>query len=83
MQPLPPPVESDASLPYDISNIRNYSLAVSGDVFRWVIEYGNEKILQGVSLLMNILLLQSLRVRRSSLEVRSLLECLQTRNMSW
>jgi cation-transporting P-type ATPase 13A2 len=44
--PLPPPVEGDTSLPYDISNLRNYSVAVSGDVFRWVIDFANPEVLQ-------------------------------------
>lgn len=44
--PLPPPAESDASLPYDISNLRNYCLAVSGDVFRWIIQFGSEDVLK-------------------------------------
>ena len=83
IQPLPPPVNGDASLPYDISNLRNYSLAVSGDVFRWVIEYGNAKVLEGVSLPMTVLLPRSLKFGRYLLEVRSSLGCLQMRNMSW
>lgn len=37
------------SVPYDVSNLKNYSLAVSGDVFRWVIEYGSADILKRVS----------------------------------
>ncbi|MCJ1256606.1 hypothetical protein MMC24_004430 [Lignoscripta atroalba] len=44
--PLAPPAEGDASLPYDVTNLRNYSVAVSGDVFRWIIEYGSEDVLQ-------------------------------------
>ncbi|KAK3297543.1 uncharacterized protein B0H64DRAFT_339399 [Chaetomium fimeti] len=44
--PLPAPVESDASLPYDIANLRNYSIAVSGDVFRWVVDYAPPGVLQ-------------------------------------
>ncbi|EAQ86535.1 hypothetical protein CHGG_07788 [Chaetomium globosum CBS 148.51] len=44
--PLPAPVESDASLPYDISNIRNYSIAVSGDVFRWVVDHAPPEVLR-------------------------------------
>ncbi|KAI9837580.1 MAG: hypothetical protein M1819_007231 [Sarea resinae] len=44
--PLPPPAESDASLPYDVSNLRNYSIAVSGDVFRWIIDYAPETVLE-------------------------------------
>ncbi|KAF2142917.1 uncharacterized protein K452DRAFT_357974 [Aplosporella prunicola CBS 121167] len=46
LRPLPPPAEHDASLPYDISNIRNYSVAVSGDVFRWIIDFASEKVLK-------------------------------------
>ncbi|MCJ1247270.1 hypothetical protein MMC30_004484 [Trapelia coarctata] len=44
--PLPPPAEGDASLPYEVSNLRNYSLAISGDVFRWIVEYGSEEIMK-------------------------------------
>lgn len=36
--PLPAPVEGDASLPFNISDLRNYSIAVSGEVFRWVVD---------------------------------------------
>ncbi|CAG8982112.1 hypothetical protein HYALB_00003204 [Hymenoscyphus albidus] len=46
LKPLPPPAESDASLPYDISNLRNYSLAVSGDVFRWIIDFAPPEVLK-------------------------------------
>lgn len=46
LAPLPPPVEGDASLPYEMSNVRNYTLAVSGDAFRWIIEYGSDEMLQ-------------------------------------
>ncbi|KAF4983077.1 hypothetical protein FZEAL_1424 [Fusarium zealandicum] len=44
--PLPAPPEDDASLPYDISNLRNYTLAVSGDVFRWVVDFASPQVLQ-------------------------------------
>ncbi|KAL2266535.1 hypothetical protein VTJ83DRAFT_5887 [Remersonia thermophila] len=44
--PLPAPPESDASLPYDITNLRNYSLAVTGDVFRWVIDYASPEVMR-------------------------------------
>lgn len=44
--PLPAPVEGDASLPYDISNLRNYSIAVSGDVFRWVVDYAPAEVMR-------------------------------------
>jgi cation-transporting ATPase 13A3/4/5 len=52
LMPLPPPVQSDASLPYDVSNLQNYNIAVSGDVFRWMIDYApndvvNKMLLKG------------------------------------
>ncbi|CAI6333387.1 unnamed protein product [Periconia digitata] len=46
LRPLPPPAEADVSLPYDVSNLRNYSLAVSGDVFRWIIDFASENVLR-------------------------------------
>lgn len=48
-QPLPPPAEGDASLPYEISDLRNYSLAVSGDVFRWMVDFAPPDVLKKVS----------------------------------
>ncbi|KAK3686010.1 hypothetical protein B0T22DRAFT_410822 [Podospora appendiculata] len=44
--PLPAPANGDASLPYDISNLRNYSIAVSGDVFRWVVDFAPTEVMQ-------------------------------------
>ncbi|KAK2008638.1 ATPase [Colletotrichum eremochloae] len=44
--PLPPPTDVDASLAYNINDIRNYSLAVSGDVFRWIVDFGSPLVLQ-------------------------------------
>lgn len=44
--PLPAPVGGDASLPYDISNLRNYSIAVAGDVFRWVIDFAPADVMK-------------------------------------
>jgi len=46
LKPHSPPAEDDASLPYDIANLRNYSLAVTGDAFRWIIEYAPEQVLR-------------------------------------
>lgn len=46
LKPLPPPAEHDSSLPYDVSNLRNYSVAISGDVFRWIIDFASEKVLR-------------------------------------
>lgn len=48
LKPLAPPAESDASLPYDIINLRNYTLAVSGDAFRWIIDFAPEQVLREV-----------------------------------
>ncbi|KAH8167765.1 hypothetical protein CIB48_g488 [Xylaria polymorpha] len=44
--PLPVPVERDASLPYDITKLKNYSLAISGDVFRWIIDFAPKDVMQ-------------------------------------
>ncbi|KAI0977328.1 hypothetical protein F4678DRAFT_468531 [Xylaria arbuscula] len=44
--PLPVPAERDASLPYDITNRKNYSLAVSGDVFRWIIDFAPNDVMK-------------------------------------
>ncbi|TRX95337.1 hypothetical protein FHL15_003668 [Xylaria flabelliformis] len=44
--PLPVPTERDASLPYDITNLKNYSLAISGDVFRWIIDFAPNDVMQ-------------------------------------
>ncbi|KAI5862835.1 hypothetical protein GGS23DRAFT_605367 [Durotheca rogersii] len=44
--PLPVPPERDVSLPYDITNLRNYSLAISGDVFRWIVDFAPNEVMQ-------------------------------------
>ncbi|KAJ2993343.1 hypothetical protein NUW58_g1867 [Xylaria curta] len=44
--PLPIPIERDVSLPYDITNLKNYSLAISGDVFRWIIDFAPNQVVQ-------------------------------------
>ncbi|KAL9591184.1 MAG: hypothetical protein Q9203_000056 [Teloschistes exilis] len=46
LMPLPPPAEGDVSLPYDMSNLRNYTLAVTGDIFRWTVDFGEETVLR-------------------------------------
>ena len=40
------PSEADASLPYEIANIRNFSIALSGDAFRWIVEYSSGEVLK-------------------------------------
>jgi cation-transporting ATPase 13A3/4/5 len=48
LKPLAPPEDVDTSLHYDVSNLRNYSLAVSGDVFRWIIDFAPERVLRQI-----------------------------------
>lgn len=83
MQPLPPPAEADASLPYDVSYLRNYSIAVSGDVFRWIIQYGSEDVLKRVISISNYTLEQSTKGNRCLLVVKFSHECHQTKSMNW
>lgn len=47
-QPCLIPSEQDASLPYDITNLKDYSLAVSGDAFRWIVDFAPADVLQRV-----------------------------------
>ncbi|RDA92278.1 hypothetical protein CP533_5486 [Ophiocordyceps camponoti-saundersi (nom. inval.)] len=46
LMPLTAPPEVNTSLPYEISNIRNYSLAVSGEAFRWIVDYAPSEVLR-------------------------------------
>lgn len=39
----------DLSVPTNACNIGKYSLAVTGDVFRWMLEYGSETVVKRVS----------------------------------
>ncbi|KAI0408156.1 hypothetical protein F4802DRAFT_605184 [Xylaria palmicola] len=70
--PLPAPVERDASLPYDITNLKNYSLAVSGEVFRWIIDFAPNEVLQ------KILVRGKIFARMSPDEKHELVEKLQS-----
>ncbi|KAI4238751.1 MAG: hypothetical protein LQ349_000862 [Xanthoria aureola] len=72
LTPLPPPAESDVSLPYDMSNLRNYSLAIPGDIFRWMIDFGDDAILQ------RMLVAAQVFARMSPDEKHELVEKLQT-----
>jgi len=72
LKPLPPPAEHDSSLPYDVSNIRNYSVAVSGDVFRWMIDYASPKVLN------EMLVVGQIYARMSPDEKAELIEKLQS-----
>jgi cation-transporting ATPase 13A2 len=44
--PSPLPTDIDVSGPYDAMNLADYSLAVSGDVFRWIVDFGSKEVLQ-------------------------------------
>ncbi|KAL9945396.1 hypothetical protein ACHAO5_004927 [Verticillium nonalfalfae] len=43
--PLPASQDVDVSLPYNITNLRNYSLAISGDAFRWLVDFAEPQVL--------------------------------------
>ncbi|ODA83826.1 hypothetical protein RJ55_02342 [Drechmeria coniospora] len=70
--PRPAPPEGDVSLPFDISNLRYYSLAVSGDVFRWIVDYASPEVLQ------RMLVLGKIFARMSPDEKHELVEKLQS-----
>ena len=72
LKPLPPPAEGDASLPYDIMNLQNYSVAVSGEVFRWIIDFAPEKVLR------EMLVVGQVFARMSPDEKHELVEKLQS-----
>ncbi|EAS30876.2 P-type ATPase [Coccidioides immitis RS] len=46
LAPLPISTVPDTSIPYHNYNKFKYSIAVTGDVFRWVVDYGSEEVLQ-------------------------------------
>ncbi|ROV91457.1 hypothetical protein VSDG_07194 [Cytospora chrysosperma] len=70
--PLPAPVEEDASNPYKISDLRNYSIAVSGDVFRWVVDFAPTEVLH------RMLVTGKIYARMSPDEKHELVEKLQS-----
>ncbi|KAI4257171.1 MAG: hypothetical protein LQ352_001762 [Teloschistes flavicans] len=72
LMPLPPPAEGDVSLPYDMSNLRNYSLAITGDIFRWIVDFGGETVLR------RMLVACQIFARMSPDEKHELVERLQT-----
>lgn len=72
LKPLPPPAEHDSSLPYDVSNLRNYSVAVTGDVFRWIIDFASPKVLH------EMLAIGQVFARMSPDEKHELIEKLQS-----
>ena len=72
LTPLPPPADHDSSLPYDVSNLRNYSVAVSGEVFRWLVDYASPKVLR------EMLVVGQVFARMSPDEKHELVEKLQS-----
>ncbi|RAL08393.1 putative P-type ATPase [Aspergillus homomorphus CBS 101889] len=62
----------DLSVPGNISNLNNYSLAVSGEVFRWAVDFGSETILD------RMLVRGSVFARMSPDEKHELVEKLQS-----
>ncbi|KAK7966114.1 uncharacterized protein PG986_000391 [Apiospora aurea] len=70
--PLPISSEQDVSLPYDITNLSNYSLAVSGDAFRWIVDFAPADVLQ------RMLLRGKIYARMSPDEKHELVEKLQS-----
>ena len=45
LTPSPQSAGTDTAGPYDAMNLGEYSLAVTGDVFRWIVDYGTEIVL--------------------------------------
>lgn len=70
--PLPAPIEGDSSLPFSISDLRNYSIAVSGEVFRWVVDFAP------VDVLHRMLVAGNIYARMSPDEKHELVEKLQS-----
>lgn len=48
LQPLCMSAIVDLAVPDNNYNMRKYSVAVSGDVFRWIVDFGNENVLRRV-----------------------------------
>ena len=48
LQPQTPPVQENALPPYDMANPQDFALAVSGDAFRWIVEFGYQELLHRV-----------------------------------
>lgn len=70
--PLAAPVDGDASLPFHISDLRNYSIAVSGEVFRWVVDFAPVEVLH------RMLVTGKIYARMSPDEKHELVEKLQS-----
>jgi cation-transporting ATPase 13A2 len=49
--PLPVSPRADISGPYSTHNLQNYCMAVTGEAFRWIVDYAPEDYLNRVSLI--------------------------------
>ncbi|KAJ5169122.1 cation-transporting ATPase [Penicillium canariense] len=70
--PMETTAETDLSIPGNALHERNYCVAVTGDVFRWMIDYGNEDVLN------RILVIGKVFARMSPDEKHELVEKLQS-----
>ncbi|ROW15439.1 hypothetical protein VPNG_02325 [Cytospora leucostoma] len=70
--PRPAPDEGDAANPYNLSELRNYSIAVSGDAFRWVVDFAPTEVLH------RMLVTGKIYARMSPDEKHELVEKLQS-----
>ena len=48
LQPSCDPSVVDLSVPGNNYHLRRYSIAVTGDVFRWMVDFGSEQVLNKV-----------------------------------
>lgn len=53
--PLPVPASGDISGPYSTYNLQNYCMAVTGEAFRWIVNYASEDYMNRVSSMIPIL----------------------------
>ncbi|KAJ5736601.1 uncharacterized protein N7483_001726 [Penicillium malachiteum] len=72
LKPLHDPMDNDVSIPGNALQERKYCLAVTGDVFRWMIDYGNEDALK------RVLVVGKVFARMSPDEKHELVEKLQS-----
>ncbi|XHG00469.1 hypothetical protein AWENTII_003921, partial [Aspergillus wentii] len=67
-----PSANVDLSVPGNVYNMHKYSLAVSGDVFRWIVDFGSETLLRRMLVRANVF------ARMSPDEKHELVEKLQS-----
>ncbi|KAK4919535.1 hypothetical protein LTR66_016789, partial [Elasticomyces elasticus] len=72
--PIPLPAEQNTSAPYDKLTAQDYTLAVTGDVFRWIVDFGQPQLLR------RVLVKGAVFARMSPDEKHELVEKLQSIN---